>query len=80
MNLCEFSTALGTPGQGIHAHLGGVAILDVLGTFLLAWASYALSNRGSYLRHCLAWFALGTALHFAFCVPTALTVLLKRIA
>lgn len=74
--LCRYKHALGVPGKGVHRHLGGVAILDVLGTLIGAAILTAVfedkdSRMSRFYRIALALFALGVFLHWLFCVPTA---------
>ena len=76
MDLCQYSNALGEPGKGFHApRVAGFAVLDVLGTIILAWV----------MQHCTKWswptslvamFSLGVLCHRLFCVPTTLDRLL----
>ena len=63
---------LGEPGVGIHTHVGGVAIIDVLLTIILS----AIAS--SYLKVPLiimfaAMLLLSIFLHWLFCVPTTLS-------
>jgi len=68
---CPFSTALGIPGQGFHTHVAGLAILDVIFTILLAWATLKIPQWpyrfGTTL---LLWFVLAEVLHMTFGVGT----------
>ncbi len=73
MYLCRFRFALGKPGEGIHSlRLFNVAIVDVLGTFLLAFVSSEILG-GRYLFHLMFWFGMGMFLHWLFCVPTSVS-------
>jgi hypothetical protein len=79
MSLCQYKYALGVPGKGVHRHVGGVAIMDVLGTLLVAAiATVVFENDDDeqtrmtrFYRNALALFLLGIVLHWLFCVPTA---------
>jgi hypothetical protein len=82
--LCRYRDELGSPGQGFHRRVGGVAIADVLGTVAIAaGAAAAYRYRGGKIRYeyaALVAFVIlmvaAVALHRAFCVDTALTVAL----
>jgi len=87
-NLCAYSNALGTPGQGFHAiRFGGFAVVDVLLTVGLALAIVTaifrrgrLRGFGSYLAMVFSVFALlvvlAVGVHELFCVDTRLNALL----
>ena len=69
----RYKDSLGVPGEGVHSvRLGGVAILDVIGTFGLAWVAWAVLGgmRGSYWAWLAGTFVLGIALHRFFGVRT----------
>jgi hypothetical protein len=69
---CRYRNALGEPGVGFHARrLAGVALWDVVGTLVIA-ALLARWTSWSYARALASLFLLGVALHWLFCVPTAL--------
>lgn len=76
MDMCDLQNRhmLGKPGEGIHVHVGGIAIADVIMTVGLA---YGLSKyTGSFMYMFVLLMIIATALHYAFCVPTAMTVAL----
>lgn len=65
--------ALGTPGQGIHFHVLGIAIVDLLLTFLAAWA-VARWRGWSVAWTFAAFMVLGLVVHWLVGVRTTLTV------
>ncbi len=67
---CAYKNMLGTPGEGIHSHLGGIAIIDVILMILAAWG-IARASGGSMWRWTAILFVVATFLHWFFCVPTA---------
>ena len=80
INLCQYSTLLGRPRQGLHRAripVLDLALWDVVGTFALAYLTfYFFPNWSSnYLVHLAGWFLLATLLHLIFCVPTKITSL-----
>ena len=76
MSLCAHRNALGVPGEGFHSvRLGNVAVLDVLGTFALAWLVKRITGL-HYGVSLLLTFLAGIALHRAFCVRTTVDRLL----
>jgi len=84
--LCEYRDFFGQPEKGFHSvRLFNVAILDVLGTFVLAWLmtrfsfnrqaleTSAIGKLGWWKRYAiilLFLLALGEFFHWFFCVPT----------
>jgi len=68
--LCAFKNFFGAPRTGLHnIRIFNIAIVDVLATFLVAWAlSYYTGYR--YIWVLLALFLLGIFLHWLFCVDT----------
>ena len=66
---------MGTPGQGFHTHFLGVAILDVIGTILIAELLSYVFNWNIYLTM-IAVFLTGIVLHRIFCVRTTLDKIL----
>ena len=70
---CRYKDALGTPGQGIHSYrIFNIPIVDVFGT--LAGAYVVSKATGvQYGWSALFLFALGTFLHWLFCVQTPVT-------
>jgi len=67
--LCKYKNALGIPGKGVHTHLFGVAIMDVLmtivGAFLLSYFF-----KWNFIITLVVLFILGILLHRLFCVST----------
>ena len=76
MTLCKYQNSLGIPGKGVHFHVFGIAIMDVLFTFLGAWfIQKSLKKSKIYIHYwkvLLALFILGIILHKFFCVETTL--------
>ena len=72
---CVYQDSLGIPGQGFHTHFLGVAILDVIGTILIAEILAHVFNWNIYLT-LIAVFLTGIVLHRMFCVRTTLDKIL----
>jgi hypothetical protein len=74
--LCKFKDSLGVPNKGIHFHVFGIAIMDVIFTIILAMLITTFykpikSNRLlSFLLILVMLFIIGIFLHWLFCVPT----------
>lgn len=72
MSLCAHKDVLGVPGKGVHSlRVGGFALVDILGSFGLAWLLHRWTGLG-FGASCLLVFGLGIALHRLFCVSTTL--------
>ena len=71
MQHCEYRDIFGTPGEGAHFHVGGIAIVDLLLTALAA-VIIGRSVLGFIIAFALL-MIIGTAMHWYFCVDTALT-------
>ena len=70
--LCKYRDVFGKPNTGFHSiRLLDVAILDVIGTLLIAWATSALFNAPLWLTIFL-WFAIAVFMHRIFCVNTTI--------
>jgi hypothetical protein len=72
---CIYKDSLGIPGQGFHTHILGVAILDVIGSILIAELLAYVFNWNIYLTM-IAVFLTGIVLHRIFCVRTTLDKIL----
>jgi NhaP-type Na+/H+ or K+/H+ antiporter len=72
---CIYKDSLGIPGQGFHTHFLGIAILDVIGTIILAEILAHVFNWNIYLT-LIAVFLTGIVLHRMFCVRTTLDKIL----
>jgi hypothetical protein len=76
MRLCQFKDALGIPNQGFHQkRLFGLAMNDLIGTVVigLVLAHFTKGKtRGTYIKAIALVFFLGIALHWLFCVDTAM--------
>lgn len=68
---CNYKNALGIPGQGVHFHVFGIAIMDVIMT-IFGGALLAYLFKLNYLWTIIIFFLLGIALHRLFCVKTTL--------
>ena len=73
---CSYQNSLGVPGQGFHTHLWGVAVGDVVATFIGAWL-IARYTGWNLLYTTLGLFILGIVLHHLFCVKTTLAKLIS---
>lgn len=75
MSVCPFAKykhIFGVEKQGIHRfRLFDIAIVDVLGTILIAWLISHYSRRPLWIV-ALCLFVLGIILHRLFCVNTTL--------
>jgi hypothetical protein len=78
---------LGKPGEGIHFHLFGVAVVDVLGTILLGcllgWLYWWKYSKEDYPVGWMAFFTvwlffLGEALHLLIGVDTTVALWIRR--
>lgn len=78
MDLCKYKDILGEPGKGIHSYRlpipgipEGIAIVDVILTFLLAaFVSWVFNL--NYLLVLVVLVVVGVILHRVFCVKTSL--------
>ena len=78
MNLCQYKDILGEPNKGFHSiRLFDFAILDILGTFLLAYILYLVTGL-NYLVSTIIMFIIAIFLHWLFCVDTKLNMILFR--
>jgi len=68
---CNYKNALGIPGQGVHFHVFGIAIMDVIMT-IFGGALLAYLFKWNYVWTIIIFFLLGIALHRLFCVKTTL--------
>ena len=74
--LCKYADIFGKPQQGVHIHIAGIAIVDVLATLL---AAYAIAH----FYHFKTWkvfvilIILSVIIHILFCVDTTLTKLVR---
>lgn len=71
MSLCRFRDALGVPGEGLHFHVMGVAVVDVAATLAAAWLATRWLG-GPFWAWAVGAFALGAIAHRVFCVRTTL--------
>jgi hypothetical protein len=76
---CSYQNSLGVPGQGFHTHVGGIAIADVIATFMGAWLITRFTG-WTLLPTTLGFFILGVLLHHIFCVKTSFGKLVDYIS
>jgi len=72
MSLCKYKNSLGKPGKGVHFHVAGIAILDVIWLILFAWVISRFSDI-KLLYVILALIILGIVVHRLFCVKAFLS-------
>lgn len=70
MDLSQYSGMFGEPGKGVHTHVGGIAMADVLMTVLAAWLLHRVWPRYSFWMWLVGLFVLGILLHRLFGVRT----------
>jgi hypothetical protein len=68
---CQYRNIGGIPGQGIHKHVLGIAIVDVVATILGGWIFARAFNLNVGITIFCA-FVLGIIVHKLFCVNTTL--------
>lgn len=85
MSLCQYANAFGVPGEGLRQYrFFGFALIDIvltiLGGFLFSWlgGKYQLPylKNQSPLVIATELFFVSIFLHWLFCVPTTLNVML----
>lgn len=70
--LCKYSDIFGKPGEGLHKYrLFGVAIVDVIFTFIVAFILYKVYPKYNFATYSIFLFSLGIVMHRLFCVRTA---------
>jgi hypothetical protein len=74
--LCQYKDALGQPGKGAHAYrIFGFAAVDIILTIIVALLiSYKFKTR--FVVNMIVLVVIAVFLHWLFCVPTKLNVLL----
>jgi hypothetical protein len=73
--LCKYKDYLGIPGEKIHTHFLGIAMMDVLFTIIGAkFISYCFDV--NFIVVLIALFLTGIVLHRIFCVRTTVDKLL----
>jgi len=74
---CIYKNALGIPGKGVHFHVFGIAIMDVIMTIIGAGIlSYIF--KWNFLITLIILFLTGIVLHRLFCVKTTIDKLLFK--
>lgn len=78
IDLKQYKDILGKPGEGIHFHVFGIAIVDVVATILLGCLlGYLFSINPFWFI--LGLFILAEFLHYIFGVETTVMKLIKKI-
>jgi len=74
-DLCQYKNSLGVPDKGVHFHVFGIAIIDVIMTIV---GGYFLSYffKWNFLWTVLILFLIGIICHRIFCVRTTVDKLL----
>jgi len=79
MHQCPYARVLGEPGKGVHVHVFGIAVVDVLLTLAggYLWTVLALPKEVSASRFAATYVllttllaAIGVVMHRLFCVRT----------
>ena len=74
---CKYKNALGIPGKGVHTHVFGVAMMDIIMTIIGAGLlSYFM--KWNFFLVLILLFTLGIILHRLFCVRTTIDKALFR--
>ncbi len=73
---CQYRDVLGVPGIGVHHHVGGFAILDVVGTVVGAAVVSRIISGVTFMSALIIICMLAIFLHWFFCVPTAFNKLI----
>lgn len=78
MDLCQYKDMFGKPRTGLHSYrVFDVAVVDVVGTFLLAAAiHYSTGKKYNYWLILIVLFVIGIILHKLFCVDTTVNRIL----
>jgi hypothetical protein len=69
-DLSKYKDSLGVPGQGVHKHVGGIAIYDVVGTIGVSYGISKLTG-WSFATTVVSAFVIGEIAHHMFSVDTA---------
>jgi len=78
MSLCKYKNVFGKPREGVHsARLLDTAVVDVVLTVVLAYATTLIDKRWDLWTAIVFWFLVGAAMHILFCVDTTWTVMLR---
>ena len=71
--LCNYKNILGKPSSGIHKYrIFDLAIVDILLTFLLAFAIHSYTPKYRFVDILIILFILGIVSHRLFCVRTSI--------
>lgn len=70
-SICRYRNVFGLPGKGVHAlRFGGVAAVDLILTFLIAYMGTQATGMPITLSLVL-WILISMTLHYVFCVQTS---------
>jgi hypothetical protein len=78
IDLCNYSNIFGKPGEGVHSirvPFLNLALVDIILTILFA-IPFSKFTGYNMTVSCAVLFGLAFLLHWAFCVPTALNVMI----
>ena len=75
MTLCKYKDLLGKPNEGVHNHVFGVAIVDLLLTIIVCIILWKWKGWNFWLVLGIALLS-GIVLHRIFCVNTTLNKLI----
>jgi hypothetical protein len=70
--LCAYRNSLGVPGKGVHFHVAGLAMMDVIGTIGIALVISLIIPEWHFGVVLGIAFLLGIILHRLFCVNTTI--------
>lgn len=69
MNLCKYRHIFGEEGKGVHTHIFGVAMFDLVGTIIIGWILAKLLHV-HILYTLIPLFIIAIIMHRLFCVNT----------
>jgi len=72
---CIYKDSLGVPGEGFHTHFLGFAVLDIIGTIVIAELLSYLFGWNIFITMA-ALFLSGIVLHRIYCVRTTVDKIL----
>jgi len=75
MGLCKYRDALGEPGKGVHKHVLGIAMFDLIGTIAVCMGLSRIFHWNFWVVFTIAILS-GIILHRMFCVNTTVNQLI----
>ena len=69
IDLCKYKNSLGSPGEGVHTHIMGLAWRDIVATIVGGFIT-ALVFKWNIMYTIIGLFILGILFHRLFCVRT----------